>query len=209
MARLFVKTAGMENQLIELKLGANRIGRSPDADFTIAHPTVSGLHCELVLLEEGVTVRDLESTNGTFVDGRQVRESTVSAGQVLRLGDVELLMESTEVRVAIPKFVDTGLPAPPVVLTDGSMLCPRHPQAHVTHRCTHCREVMCESCVHCLQRKGSRTILFLCPICSHTVEPVEPMRGVPKPKKKSLLVRVGETVKMKLTRAIHLSGNNR
>jgi pSer/pThr/pTyr-binding forkhead associated (FHA) protein len=206
MARIFIKTAGMENQLIELKLGTNRIGRSSDADFTIAHPTVSSLHCELVLVEEGVTVRDLESTNGTFVDGKRVRESRLSAGQVVRLGDVELLVESTDVRVAIPKFVDTELPAPPVVLTDGSMLCPRHPEARVTHRCPHCQEVMCESCVHHLRRKGSRTVLFLCPVCSHAVDPIS---GVQKAKKKSLLVRVGETVKMKLTRTIHVISDGR
>jgi pSer/pThr/pTyr-binding forkhead associated (FHA) protein len=116
MARLLIKTDGIENRLIELKLGVNRIGRSPDTDFTITHPTVSSLHCEVVLMEEGVTIRDLESTNGTFVDGRPVREARLSAGQIVRLGDVELSVESTEFRVAIPKFVDMELPAPPVVM---------------------------------------------------------------------------------------------
>ena len=79
MARLLIKTDGIENRLIELKLGVNRIGRSPDTDFAITHPTVSSLHCEVVLMEEGVTIRDLESTNGTFVDGRPVREARLSA----------------------------------------------------------------------------------------------------------------------------------
>lgn len=206
MAKLSVKTVGMDHPLIELKLGINRIGRSPDADFTIPHPTVSGLHCELVLMEDGVTIRDLESTNGTFVDGTRVRESRLSTGQVVRIGDVELVVESTDVRVTIPKFIDTELPAPPVVLTDGSMLCPRHPEARVTHRCPNCLEVMCENCVHHVRRKGSRTALLLCPICSHAVELIA---GEAKPKKKSLLVRVGETVKMKLTRTIHASGDSR
>lgn len=206
MARLLIKTDGIENRLIELKLGVNRIGRSPDTDFAITHPTVSSLHCEVVLMEEGVTIRDLESTNGTFVDGRPVREARLSAGQIVRLGDVELSVESTEFRVAIPKFVDMELPAPPVVMADGSLVCPRHPHARVTHRCTHCHEVMCEPCVHRIHRKGSRTILFLCPICSHAAEPIG---GVQKPRKKSLLARVSETVKMKFTHAIHLDDDAR
>jgi hypothetical protein len=206
MARLLIKTAGIENQLIELRLGANRIGRSPDADFTIAQPTVSGLHCELILREEGVTLRDLESTNGTFLNGKRVREAKLFPGQIVRLGDVELLVESIDVKVVIPRFINTELPAPPIVLADGSMVCPRHSHARVTHRCMHCLEVMCEACVHRLQRKGSRTVLLLCPICSHAVEPIG---DVQKVRRKSLLARVGETVRMKLTRAMHVSNAQR
>ena len=112
MARLLIKTAGIENPLIELKLGANRIGRSPETDFPITHPTISSLHCEVVLMEEGLVIRDLESTNGTFVDGRPVREAKLSSGQMVRLGDVELFVENTEFKVAIPKFIDMDLPAP-------------------------------------------------------------------------------------------------
>ncbi len=206
MARLLIKTPGIESQSIELKLGSNRLGRSPDVDFPIGHPTVSSLHCELVLKDEGVVIRDLESTNGTFVDGRPVREAKLSAGQMVRLGDVELFVETTDVKIAIPKFIYTDLPAPPVVLNDGSLVCPRHPQARVTHQCTQCKEVMCEACVHQLQRKGSKTILFLCPACSAPVQLI----GAPlKPRKKSLLARVGETVKLKFTRSIHLQNDGR
>ena len=199
MARLVIKTAGIEDRLIELKMGVNRVGRSEDMDFSIPHPTVSSLHCELLLTEEGVTIRDLESTNGTFVDGRPVREARLFARQTVRLGDVELVVEETDFQVAIPKFVNAELPAPPVVLTDGSLVCPRHSQARATHRCTHCKEVMCESCVTHLRRKGSNTALMLCPICSN---PVQPIDGVQKPKKKSFFARVGETVKMKFVQPI-------
>jgi hypothetical protein len=206
MARLLVKTQGVEGALIELRLGTNRIGRSPDSDFTILHPTVSSMHCDVVLGEDGLTIRDLESTNGTFVNGSPIREARLLAGQILRLGDVELVVDSIDVKVSIPKFINTELPVPPVVMADGSLVCPRHPQARVTHRCTHCSEVMCDACVHRLRRKNSKRVFLLCPVCSQTVEPIG---EVPKPKRKSLLARVGETVKMKLTRAMHLSGDPR
>ena len=206
MARLIIKTAGLENQFLELKLGTTRVGRSPDADFTIPHSTVSSHHCDLVLTDGGMTIRDLESTNGTFVEGEPVREVRLSAGQTIRLGDVELFVETTDVKVAIPKFINTDLPAPPVVLNDGSVLCPRHPQARATYQCTHCKEVMCETCVHQLWRKGGRTILLLCPICSKSVAPIG---GPQKRKRKSLFARVSETVKLKFTRAIHLNNDGR
>jgi len=204
MARLLIKTAGLENQLIELKLGLNRIGRSPDCDFRIIHPTISSLHCEFVLSDAGVILRDLESTNGTFVEGKPVREIKVLAGQTVHLGDVELLMETTDAKVAIPKFANAELPAPPVVAKDGSMLCPRHPHLQSTFQCTVCKEVMCDGCVHRLRRRGGKNTLLLCPICSNAVEPV----GGPKTKKKkSLLTRLGETVKLKFSRTPQSSGD--
>jgi pSer/pThr/pTyr-binding forkhead associated (FHA) protein len=201
MARLSIKTIGLENSLIELKLGPNRVGRGPDSDFQIVHPTISSLHCELLLSESGVALRDLESTNGTFVDGQRVREAILAAGQIVRLGDVELLVDNTDAKVAIPQFLNTELPAPPVVAKDGGIICSRHPHAHVSYQCTICKEVMCDACVHRLRRKGGKTLLELCPICSNAVELI----GAPKKaKKKSLFSRVGETVKMKITRVLHV-----
>jgi len=197
MARLLVKTDGVNARLIELKLGANRVGRHPDNDFQIEHPTISSVHCELVLQEGGVLLRDLESTNGTFVNNEAVREFRLAPGQIVRLGDVELLVETTDCRIAIPIFSNPELPAPPVATPDGGLICPRHPHAQVTHQCTKCKEVMCEPCVHRLRRKGGKKMLMLCPICSGAVERIS---GPVKTKKKSLFERlVGETVKMKLS----------
>lgn len=190
MARLLVKLEGFENRVIELNLGINRLGRSPKNNFQIDHPTISATHCELKLTDEGVILRDCDSTNGTFVGGQRVKEARLSAGQTLRLGDVELLVESTDVTIAIPKF-DVPQPAPPVVLDDGSLLCPRHPRAPVTHQCTHCREVLCDACIHQLRRRGGK-VLKLCPLCSH---PCEPLGGERK-KKKSLFGFLHKTVKL-------------
>src|ERR1700754_3371113 len=125
MARLSVKTDGLNAKLIDLKLGANRIGRHPDNDFAIDHSTISSVHCEMVLHDGGVLLRDLESTNGTFVNDEQVREMQLAVGQVVRLGDVELLVESTDAKISIPAFFNPELPAPPVVRKDGVLECAR------------------------------------------------------------------------------------
>ena len=189
MARLVIKSAEMGNRVIELNLGVNRLGRSPKSDFQIEHPTVSASHCEIVLADAGVLVRDCLSANGTFVDGRRIKEAKLSAGQTLHLGEVELLVETTDVTIAIPTF-DMPRPAPPVVLSDGSLICPRHPKARATHQCTHCREVLCDACVHRLRRRGGKLMKF-CPLCSHPCVPI----GVEQRKKNALLGLLRKAVK--------------
>jgi hypothetical protein len=191
MARLLIKTEGLENKILELRLGVNRVGRDPECEFCIEHPTISSIHCELILSSDGVYIRDCDSTNGTFVNGEPVMEAWLDAGQEVRLGDVELSVESTGVSVAIPKF-DSERPKPPVVLPDGAMLCPRHPQAQAAYKCTHCGEIMCNGCVHVMRVRGGQP-LFLCPLCSRKCEPVH---SAPPEKKKGILGFL-DTVKLK------------
>src|SRR5215831_3219509 len=119
MARLVITSKGFRDQVIELKLGVNRFGRTQGNDVQIEHPTVSSHHCEVVLGEKGIFVRDCGSTNGTFIGDQPVADTPLVSGQTLRLGDVQLFVENTEVTVSIPKF-ELPVPAPPVVLTDGS-----------------------------------------------------------------------------------------
>ena len=190
MASLVIKSAGFDGRVIELNLGVNRLGRSPKNDVQIEHPTVSARHCEIVLADDGVWVRDCGSANGTFVSGERITEARVSAGQILLLGEVELLVETTDVTIAIPQF-EMPRPAPPVVLTDGSLICPRHPKARATHQCTHCREVLCDACVHWLRRRGGKLMKF-CPLCSHPCVPL----GPEKRKKKSLFGLWRKTIKL-------------
>jgi pSer/pThr/pTyr-binding forkhead associated (FHA) protein len=200
MARLLIKTEGFEQQTLELRLGVNHVGRDPECDLPINHFTVSIRHCELVLTNDGVFLRDCDSTNGTFINGDPVKEAWLMPGQELRLGDVELFVESTEATIAIPQF-ERPRPKPPVVLPDGAMLCPRHPQLQAAYKCTHCSEIMCNACVHVMRRKGGQP-LFLCPLCSQKCERI----SVAQPKKKKgFLGFLQDTVKLKFR---HPSGGD-
>ncbi len=189
MAKLQFKTDGAGAPSVELRLGTNRLGRALDCDVHIENPTVSATHCEVLLGCGQLSVRDCGSTNGTFVDGIPVQDAVLLQGQTLRLGAVELLVAETEVPVSIPKF-ELPLPAPPVLLANGSILCCRHRARVTTFRCQHCRELLCEDCLHRLRRRGGK-LLSLCPLCSY---PVEAIGG--EKKKKSLLDRLLETTKM-------------
>jgi CheY-like chemotaxis protein len=71
------------------------IGRHDGNSFQIAETSVSGRHCEVRLDGEDLTVRDLQSTNGTFVDDKKIIEGVLKPGQTLRLGEVELRMEAS------------------------------------------------------------------------------------------------------------------
>ena len=68
--------------------GRLRIGRSPDCDVVIDHPSVSRAHAEIVGDETGWRLRDLGSKNGSFLDGALVSDAALATGCWLRLGDV-------------------------------------------------------------------------------------------------------------------------
>jgi DNA-binding NtrC family response regulator len=67
-----------------------RIGKSPDNDLVLGDDTVSRAHCEILHDERGFLVRDLGSTNGTLLDGREVREAYLTPGSALTIGSIEL-----------------------------------------------------------------------------------------------------------------------
>jgi pSer/pThr/pTyr-binding forkhead associated (FHA) protein len=90
MAKLIINVPGAPASEVELKPGANRIGRSLNTDCQIAHPSVSSAHCEIVDTDGAYVVKDLGSTNGTLLDGAPVQESPLQPGQTLRLGEVEI-----------------------------------------------------------------------------------------------------------------------
>jgi pSer/pThr/pTyr-binding forkhead associated (FHA) protein len=198
MARLFIKTEGCGSQALELRPGVNTVGRSPDCDFVIDHPTISLIHCELILSTDGVILRDCNSTNGSFVNGDPALEASLLPGQTVTLGDVELFVESTEANVSIPQY-ERPRPKPPVLVAEGGMICPRHSRAPATYKCTYCREVMCSECVHILRRKGGQP-LFLCPLCSHKCETIQ----IAEPKKKRSFVEfLQETVKLRFKQTVN------
>lgn len=72
--------------------GVKTVGRATGADFIVDAPLVSRVHCRLTALPTGdLEVRDLESTNGTFVNGERVQTARLGAGDRLRVGRVELV----------------------------------------------------------------------------------------------------------------------
>jgi pSer/pThr/pTyr-binding forkhead associated (FHA) protein len=68
------------------------LGRATGADFIVDAALVSRVHCRLTALPGGqLEVRDLESTNGTFVNGKRVEVAHLASGDRLQVGRLELI----------------------------------------------------------------------------------------------------------------------
>jgi pSer/pThr/pTyr-binding forkhead associated (FHA) protein len=70
------------------------IGRVGAADFCLDVPLVSRLHCRVEVDPEGdVEIVDLDSTNGTWIDGGRITRARLRPGSILRVGRVEFGLE--------------------------------------------------------------------------------------------------------------------
>ncbi len=78
-----------------------RIGKSPDNDLVISDATVSREHCEIVRDDKGFLLRDLGSTNGTLLDGAEIREGYLRAGAIISVGRIELKVRPYAERIDI------------------------------------------------------------------------------------------------------------
>ena len=106
MAKLVVLSAGMTGRTQELKVDKTTIGRVDDNTFQIAEASVSSHHCEVLLRGNEVVVRDLNSTNGTYINGEKITESVMKPGQILRLGQIEMRLETDTPAASGKKQID-------------------------------------------------------------------------------------------------------
>jgi hypothetical protein len=200
MAKLIIKpTAGFAAREVELKAGVNRLGRSLQNDISFPFPEISELHCEILVEEDTVFVRDLQSSNGTLLDGEPIRESAIYPGQTLQIGNLEMVLDAQIIRLSLPT-----LPKPesvevpkPVLLPDGYPCCLRHVSRHAIWECPNCTRVYCDECIRKLRRVGGAH-LKLCPACSNPCRLTawsEKMRKKRKSFFSSIISKVTDTVK--------------
>ena len=126
MAKLVILTQGLTGRAHELNVDRTTIGRVEDNTFQIAESSVSSHHCEVLLRGSDVVIKDLNSTNGTFINGEPITESVLKPGQTLRLGQVELKLE-TEKAASAPASAPATAPAPGPAKKQGeaTMVVPR------------------------------------------------------------------------------------
>jgi hypothetical protein len=179
---------------LDLADGLITIGRNPTNDFRVPDPTVSSFHCELVVSGQTVLVRDLSSTNGTFIENQPVQEAFLKPWQILRLGQAELRLEVTESADATVRIPTAEAPTPASQLLDGRAACQNHPGVEAVLRCVKCGATYCADCVKPIGLKGGERRLF-CPACS---QPCRPLVEKPPPKKRGLIGRLTQTIRIRL-----------
>src|SRR2546426_258307 len=113
MARLLINPGSPAAWEIQLRPGVNLLGRGFANDFKIEDPSVSGSHCQIIVDQATVLIRDLGSTNGTFVNRAPIKEAVLQPGQSIHLGAVEMIFQAGP--PANPNVGKTEvIPAPPV-----------------------------------------------------------------------------------------------
>jgi DNA-binding NtrC family response regulator len=78
------------------------VGRHPTNDFVVDDPRVSGAHLELTRIHDRVRVRDVGSTNGTWLGPHKVMDVELTIGGELTIGDTLLRLEVDETAAALP-----------------------------------------------------------------------------------------------------------
>jgi hypothetical protein len=107
-ARLLIQLTGKEAEELSLGTGHVLIGRSKLCDIQVARPAVSRQHALIIYSQDGTKLIDLGSSNGTYVDGEQIKEHSLLPGQTIEIGDcrIEYVMDDDKpLRISRPTGV--------------------------------------------------------------------------------------------------------
>lgn len=116
MSKLVILNQGMTGRTFELNIERTTVGRVEDNTFQIADGSVSSHHAEIILRGSEILIRDLGSTNGTFINNEKITETVLKPGQTLRFGQVELKIDDGK-PVSAPPPPAPGAPAPVAAAT--------------------------------------------------------------------------------------------
>lgn len=119
MAVLKGISGGTKALAFELTRDETTIGRHGANMLVIPDPSVSAFHCAIVKAGGRYTLRDLDSTNGTKVNGEPIKVRRLLNGNILQIGNIELLLEGEDIegedtttQAARPPPAVGDLPAP-------------------------------------------------------------------------------------------------
>lgn len=90
MLRLVANPGQDDESAVEVRVGATTIGRTKDNDVFVLHKSLSRQHARLEHDGSSTVIVDLDSKNGTFVNGSRVTRAEVRPGDAIRCGDVPL-----------------------------------------------------------------------------------------------------------------------
>jgi hypothetical protein len=189
MARLVVNPDSSDAWQIDLKPGSNSLGRSEENDVALNHDSISSSHCEIIVSGDGALLKDLGSTNGTFVEGELVEQAPLRDGQVFQAGHVEMRFladapATPMVRVVPPETarIPRPPPVPSVLVSSSAARCKSHPRTAARFHCPKCHHSFCELCVNTRPlgdpaRKFCRTCGTECPPLKVRAAPKAPPRA--------------------------------
>ena len=103
--------------IFELRDGARLIvGRAPSSDIPIIDPTISRRHAELQSAESGFSIRDLGSSNGTFVNGTRIESGMANVGDLISFGKVGFRLQRIATEALPPEPISEPTPLIPTIV---------------------------------------------------------------------------------------------
>lgn len=108
MASLTVETGDLAGKQVEIRSERLVIGRAGSASLVLPTGSVSGQHCAIIQRSGRCVLQDMDSTNGTRLNGSPVREARLKHGDLISVGDVDIRFEDAggggDATVSLPAF---------------------------------------------------------------------------------------------------------
>ena len=106
MAKLSGMSGDFKGREYPIEQGEITIGREADNMILLDHPTISSHHCRILRSGDSCVLQDLDSTNGTRVNSRDVKESALHHKDLIQLGSIEFLFDAPELASSGARYTD-------------------------------------------------------------------------------------------------------
>ena len=90
MAKLITIKNNLEHSNFKIDAGEVMIGRAQDNDIKVSNKSISAHHARIYTYMEASFIEDLNSTNGTYLNGKRILKHTLHPGDVIKIGTVNL-----------------------------------------------------------------------------------------------------------------------
>ena len=106
MAKLIGMSGEFKGREYPIEQGEITIGRKADNVILLDNPTISSHHCVILRQGESCTLQDLDSTNGTRVNSRDIQEAALHHKDLIQLGSIEFIFDAPELAVSGARYTD-------------------------------------------------------------------------------------------------------
>lgn len=96
-----------KTHLFRLREGTSLVGRGSECEIILTSNTVSRKHAELTVENGRLTVKDLKSRNGTFIDHQKITSGVVEQGQRVKFGVLAFVLQNVDGMLANVEVVET------------------------------------------------------------------------------------------------------
>ena len=77
------------------------VGRVASCDIVLLDQTVSGKHCKIFIINKEAFICDLQSKNGTYLNGRKVKISKLCKGDIVKVGQCRFVFDNQWLRLLV------------------------------------------------------------------------------------------------------------